>query len=106
MPVRTNYTLMQVWDLLGLYFACQDPYDDHIEPVPIAYGNGKPNTVQLKLYPPSARKVAFDSYPFDMRPLRVPLIFKRLPQTTYPDEKSFQEAYFRAPTEVMQFELV
>ncbi len=35
--VWTNYHLMQVWDLLGLYFCCQDPYDDYIEPVPQKY---------------------------------------------------------------------
>ena len=35
----TNYRLMQVWDLLGLYFCCQDPYDDTIEPVPASYSD-------------------------------------------------------------------
>jgi hypothetical protein len=25
---------MQVWDLLGLYFCCQEPYEDFVEPVP------------------------------------------------------------------------
>ena len=32
--MRINYRLLQVWDLLGLYFACQDPYDDYLDPVP------------------------------------------------------------------------
>jgi hypothetical protein len=31
----TNYRLMQVWDLLGLYFCCQDVRDDYIDPVPL-----------------------------------------------------------------------
>src|SRR5215469_15724583 len=26
--LHTNYHLLQVWDLLGLYFCCQDPCDD------------------------------------------------------------------------------
>ena len=27
-----NFHLLQVWDLLGLYFGCQEPVEDHIDP--------------------------------------------------------------------------
>jgi hypothetical protein len=36
-----NYRLLQVWDLLGLYFCCADPCEDHIEPVPTGYDSGR-----------------------------------------------------------------
>jgi hypothetical protein len=102
--VWTNYRLMQVWDLLGLYFCCQDPYEDHVEPVPAAYGNGEGIRVTLK--PVTARKVAFDPYPFDVRPARVQLAYKQLPQTTFPDQETFRRAYFQAENKLMEFELV
>jgi hypothetical protein len=105
--VWTNYRLLQVWDLLGLYFGCQDPYEDYIEPVPASYANGKPGeSVRLKMTPQAPRKVAFDPYPFDVYPLKVQLAYRRLPQITFEDEASFRQAYFRAPLELMEFELV
>src|SRR5919108_2484687 len=79
--VWTNYRLMQVWDLLGLYFCCQDPYDDHVDPVPVAYGNGE--GVRMALKPLTPRKVEFDPYPFDVRPAHVQLACKRLSQTAF-----------------------
>jgi hypothetical protein len=102
--VWTNYHLMQVWDLLGLYFCCQDPYEDYVEPVPARYGNDE--GVRLTLKPVTARKVAFDPYPFDVRPARVQLAYKRLPQPTFPDQETFRRAYFRAESKLMEFELV
>lgn len=102
----SNYRLLQVWDLLGLYFSCQEPYDDYIEPVPVTYRDDNSAGVRLALKPVGARKVAFDPFPFDMRPCRVQLSCKRLPQVAYPDAESFRHAYFKAATELMEFELV
>jgi hypothetical protein len=102
--VWTNYRLMQVWDLLGLYFCCQDPYDDHVDPVPVAYGNGE--GVRMALKPLTPRKVEFDPYPFDVRPAHVQLACKRLSQTAFPDQETFRRAYFQADTRLMEFELV
>ena len=104
--LRTNYHLLQVWDLLGLYFCCQDPYDDYIEPVPLAYGGTQENTVRLSLRALGPRKVAFEPFPFARRPCEVQLAYRRLPATTYPDLDTFRRAYFQARVEVMDFELV
>lgn len=104
--LRTNYHLLQVWDLLGLYFCCQDPYDDYIEPVPLAYDSKQENTVRLSLRALGPRKVAFEPFPFAQRPCEVQLAYRRLPATTYPDLDSFRHAYFQARLEVMNFELV
>lgn len=102
--VWTNYWLMQVWDLLGLYFCCQDPYEDYIEPVPTQYGNGE--GVPMSMKPVGPRQVAFDPYPFDVRPCRIQLGFRRMPTTSFPDVETFRRAYFQAELELMQFELV
>ena len=102
--VWTNYKLMQVWDLLGLYFCCQEPYEDYVEPVPARYGNGEGVVMSMK--PAGPRRVAFDPYPFDVRPCRIQLGFRRLPTTSFPDVETFRRAYFQAELELMQFELV
>jgi Protein of unknown function (DUF3891) len=104
--LRTNYHLLQVWDLLGLYFCCQEPYDDYIEPVPLAY-DGKPeNTVRLSLQALGPRKVAFEPFPFARRSCEVQLAYRRLPEATYPHLDTFRRAYFQARVEVMNFELI
>jgi hypothetical protein len=104
--VWTNYRLMQVWDLLGLYFCCQDPYDDYVDPVPTGYGEGTDAGTRLSMKALTPRRVAFDPFPFDARGLRVQLSSKRLPATAYPDQAAFRRAYFQAPSELLEFELV
>jgi uncharacterized protein DUF3891 len=103
--VWTNYRLLQVWDVLGLYFACRPPQDDHIDPVPTEYGAGRDAGVRMSMRPMSEHTVAFDPYPFDARPCHVQLTSKRLPAASYPDVAAFRRAYFRAPVELMAFEL-
>jgi hypothetical protein len=104
--VWTNYRLLQVWDLLGLYFCCQDPVEDAIAPVPLSYGGGRMDGVRMALAPANPRRVAFEPYPFDVRPLKVQLTAKRLAATRFPDLAGFRKAYFQAPTELIEFELV
>jgi hypothetical protein len=97
---------MQVWDLLGLYFGCQEPYEDHVAPVPVSYGGGDGDGVTLTMTPAGPRRVAFDPYPFDVRPCRVQLAFKTVAQRTFEDVEAFRRAWFQAPVGVMEFELV
>jgi hypothetical protein len=104
--VWTNYRLLQVWDLLGLYFCCAEPGEDRIEPVPERYGAGKNDGVRLTMRAEAPRRVAFDPYPFDVQPLKVQLTSKRLPKQKFADQADFRRAYFKAPTELIEFELV
>lgn len=104
--VWTNYRLMQVWDLLGLYFCCQEPYEDYVEPVPLGYAGADDDGVRLTVKPAGPGRVAFDPYPFDARPCPVQLTVRRLPHATYPDVESFRRAWFQADVGVMEFELV
>lgn len=101
--LRTNYRLMQIWDLLGLYFCDQDPYEDYIDPVPTDY-SGEGGT-QLRIRP-SGRQIVFEPYPFDGKPCHVQLAFKRLPRSTFGNVEEFQRAYFRAESDLFHFELV
>lgn len=104
--MRTNYRLLQVWDLLGLYFACQDPYDDYLEPVPQNYDMAEGEGVRMTLTPLGPRKVKFDPFPFDVPSCHVQLAYRRLPESTYADQEAFRRAYFKAQLDVMDFELV
>ena len=104
--VWTNYRLMQVWDLLGLYFCCQEPYPDHVEPVPTTYAGADDEGVRMTLKPAGPWKVAFDPYPFDVRPCRVQLAYRTVPRERYEDAESFRKAWFRADVALFEFELV
>ena len=104
--VWTNYRLLQVWDLLGLYFCCQEPCEDRIEPVPEKYSDSRTDGVRLSMNPLTPRKIAFDPFPFDAKGIHIQLGGKRLPKSVYPDLAAFRRAYFQAPTELMDFELV
>jgi len=97
---------MQVWDLLGLYFCCQEPYDDHIEPVPVSYAGADTEGVRLTLKPVDRRRVLFEPYPFDVRPCRVQLAFRIVSRSTFEDVEAFRRAWFQADLGLLEFELI
>jgi hypothetical protein len=102
--LAANYRLMQIWDLLALYFCCEDPYEEYIEPVPVSYT--KNDGIRISVKPARPGQVVFDPYPFDVRPYQVQLIAKRLPKTSYKNAEEFRRAYFGAPIELHRFELL
>jgi hypothetical protein len=101
-----NYRLLQVWDLMSLYFSCAPPFDDEIAPVPTSYAAADDEGVTITLTPVDATTVALDPYPFDVRPLRIALPAKRLAQSKFADQDAFRKAYFQAPVELMTFTVV
>ena len=104
--IWTNYHLMQVWDLLGLYFCCQDPTDDYIDPVPLTYSADRAAGVRMTLTAQSPTVVAFDPYPFATPQVKAQLARKRLAKTKFADLADFRRAYFQAPTELVEFTFV
>lgn len=103
--VWTNYCLQQVWDLLGLYFCCQEPFDEHMEPVPVSYDRTKTG-IRMTMKPVDDGRVKFDPYPFDHRPLKVQINCKRLSSGSFPDLQSFRKSYFQAQNELLQYEVM
>jgi hypothetical protein len=101
----TNYRLMQVWDLLGLYFCCQEPYEDFVEPVPVSYEGAADDGVAMTMRPAGPRRVAFDPYPFDVRPCTVQLSYKRVARRRFENVEAFRRAWFQADVAVMEFTL-
>lgn len=104
--VRTNYRLLQVWDLLSLYFSCQEPAEDYIVPVPTSYADKEGEGAKVTLTPLSANRIQVDPFPFDTSPLKIQLAAHRLSQQKFPDQDAFKKAYFQAPMEILEFELV
>jgi hypothetical protein len=99
----TNYRLLQVWDLLGLYFTCTDPYDHAVEPVPTEYDGQPLSGLRMSLHPLNDRHVVMDPYPLDVRPLELRIPFRRLEQASFPDVDSFRRVYFQTPIELMTY---
>jgi hypothetical protein len=104
--VWTNYRLLQVMDLLGLYFSCKEPDDLTIAPVPIAYTHNRSDGVQLKITAVGHNEVAFEPYPFRAPGCTVSLGIRRLAERKYADAASFQAAYFQARSDCITFTLV
>jgi hypothetical protein len=47
----TNYQLLQVWDLLSLYFCVRPVKEDYIDPVPTRYAEGPGSGVRMDVRP-------------------------------------------------------
>jgi hypothetical protein len=104
--LRVNYRLLQVWDLLSLYFSCAPPAVDYIEPVPMSYRDADGEGVRLTLTPLSNVVIAIDPYPFDAGELRVQLCGRRTRLTKFENRDAFVKAYFQAPLELLEWSLI
>lgn len=104
--IRINYRLVQTWDLLSLYFSCQEPYEDDIEPVPTSYDDAEGEGVRLTLTPQGSSRIGIDPFPFDVNPCRFQLAARRFSYGTFENAASFRTAYARAPLEILEYELV
>lgn len=56
--------------------------------------------------PDGPRRVAFDPYPFDVRPWRVQVASKHVPTTAFADPESLRRAWFGADVGLFEFEFV
>lgn len=101
--IWTNYRLLQVWDLLGLYFTVGEPYEHAVEPVPIAYDGDLHSGVRLSMHPLGDGRVAFDPYPFDVRPLTLHVPYRCVESTAMSDPDTFRKAFFQAVPEMLTY---
>lgn len=104
--LQYNYRLLQVWDLLGLYFGCAEPVVSHIDPVPQAMGTPEGAGVKLTLTPVDGRTVRVDPWPFDIHPLTVQLGCRWLPGSRFTDQAELRREWFKARTGLLEFTLV
>jgi hypothetical protein len=103
-----NYRLLQIYDLLSLYFCC-DGYVGHglkenlIAPVPVAYGSKE--EVNLHIIPTGANSVRMEPYPFDHSSLEVSVRARIMTSGSFASEDECMEAYFKAPRTFLNFEI-
>jgi hypothetical protein len=102
----TNYALFQTWDLLSLELCNKDVVNNYIEPVPTSYDGSVSPPVKLSFVSLEARTIEVSPYPFNMRPLNIHLVRRRLPISKFSDQESFQQIYYQAPIETVSFKLI
>jgi hypothetical protein len=104
-----NYRMLQVFDILSLYFCC-DGYEgdklkqDLIAPLPVNYESKE--EVELHIVPIDACSVKIDPFPFDMSPLVISVRARKIPAGRYASEEECREVYFKAPRDLLSFEVV
>jgi hypothetical protein len=103
--IWTNYRLLQVWDLLGLYFTTREPYPHAVEPVPTGYDSDLHSGVRMRMQPLGDGRVAFDPYPFDVRPLTLHIPARRLERTKFASGDEFRKTYFQTLPETLTYQV-
>jgi hypothetical protein len=104
-----NYMVLQIFDLLSLYFCC-DGYASETEfkqyaiaPVRISYDSDE--TVRLTIRPNGAGAVAMNPYPFDISPA----IFSARARIVAPpkekSERACAEEYHKAARQLLTFQV-
>jgi len=103
-----NYRLLQVFDLLSLYFCCDDDDGSMREVtlggVPVDYGSAA--GAEVHLTPAGESTVKMAPYPLDESPLQVSVLARRMAPITGFSEADVREAYYRSPRHLLSWELV
>ncbi len=103
-----NYRMLQLFDLLSLYFCC-DGYGDAgfkeecLAPIPAGYSPD--GGVELRIMPNPDGSVRMDPYPFDVAPLRVAVRTRRMQSGSYSSEADCREAYYKTPATLLHFDI-
>jgi hypothetical protein len=103
-----NYRLLQVYDLLSLYFCC-DGYDEDrfkesaIAPVPVSYDSK--DEVELRIVPTGANTGKMQPYPFDISPIKFSVRARIIPAGTSASEEACRETYHKASRLLLNFEV-
>ena len=103
--LTTNYTLLQVWDLISLYLCSTETLKpDRIAPVPFGYADAA--STEMTLTPTGTNTIALDPYPFNQPSLTANLIIRRLPRTKFKDQAELQTVYFGTAPQIASFHLI
>ena len=101
-----NYRLLQVYDLLSLYVCCDGYTDGDLRPsaltgVPIA--RGEPGETEMQIVPTASSTIRIEPYPFDVAPLTVSTMARRMAPVAATSEAEVREEYYRAPRELLSW---
>ncbi|MFQ5682338.1 MAG: DUF3891 family protein [Candidatus Binatia bacterium] len=103
-----NYRLLQIYDLLSLYFCC-DGHTEYglkesmIAPVPVTYDTQE--ETELHILPVDSHSVKIQPYPFDVSPVIVSVRIRTIPAGTPTSQEAGREAFYKAPRSLLNFEI-
>jgi hypothetical protein len=72
--------------------------------VPTSYDSRSP-PARLTLKTVAPNRIEIDPFPFDVNPLRVQLVRRKLERDTFPDTATFRETFFKTTPEAVDFAL-
>jgi hypothetical protein len=104
-----NYMVLQVFDLLSLYFCCDgyaadDQFKEYaIAPVRISYDRDE--TVRLTIRPNGAGSVVMDPNPFDVSPVKFSARARVIVPPEEKSEAACLDAYHKADRQMITFEV-
>jgi hypothetical protein len=104
-----NYMVLQIFDLLSLYFCCDgyasdDQFKEYtIAPVRVSYDSDK--TVKLTIRPNGAGAVIMDPYPFDESPVKFSARTRIVAPPKEKSEAACIDAYHKAARQMLTFEV-
>lgn len=101
-----NYQLLQIVDLLSLYLCVSEPTAEHIDCAPNSHSGDGKSGVRLTLTPRGDGRIAIAPFPFDIQPLEVGVVCRRLPRREFASLEAFRAAYFGARPEVLTYTFV
>jgi hypothetical protein len=98
--IRQNYHMLQIFDLLSLYFCCdgykgQEMQPIRLEPIPLGFGSDR--RVEIKVIPTGKNAVRLDPYPFDASPLEISVMARVVHNTAGASEDECRVEFFRSP---------
>lgn len=104
-----NYMVLQIFDLLSLYFCCDGYTSDErfkeyaIAPVRVSYGSNE--TVRLTIRPNGVGSVIMDPYPFDISPVKFSARARIVAPPEEKSEAACVDAYHKAARQLLTFEV-
>lgn len=97
----TNYRLLQVFDVVSLYFGladCEGGTEGGVEGVPTADGE----EARIAIDPLGPWRVRFDPFPFMTSPARFTLRRRRVPKRAWSNDAEFRRDVAAAPFETVE----
>jgi hypothetical protein len=98
-----DYTLLQIFDLLSLYFCHGAAREQMLRPVPLV---PPAPARKVELFPLDGTRVSADPYPFRPDYVQANVDVRIVPDRSYANDREFQDIYSHARQEIVSFEIV
>jgi hypothetical protein len=101
-----NFRLLEVFDLLSLYFCC-DGFTENgfrgtqLGPVPTGFGTER--DVTMRLVPVDKSRLRLDPYPFDCSPFEISVVGRIVRKRPGATEAEIRDEYWRSPRQSLSW---